>query len=330
MTVNTSTLPDYPFESQYADVGRWRMHYVDEGPRDAPIVVLVHGNPTWSYYYRRLIPALRPSLRVIAPDHIGMGLSARPSAGEYPFTLEQRVADLGKLLEQLTGGRDVALVVHDWGGMIGSAWAVEHAARVRRMVVLNTAAFRLPETERVPWQLRVVRTPVLGSVLVRGLNAFCRGAAHDCVCRPLPADVRRGYLAPYDSWHNRLAVLRFVEDIPLDASHVSYAVVRRTEEGLDRLSDVPMFVGWGMRDFVFRVSFLEEWERRFPDAAVHRFAEAGHYVLEDAGDELIPQIVEFLGQDVANQRPANLDTATGDTISSANAAAPDLARDSST
>src|SRR5204863_6484378 len=131
--------------------------------------------------------------------------------------------------------------------------------------------------------------------LVRGLNAFCRGAARTCcIRRPLPAEVRAGYLQPYDSWANRVAVLRFVEDIPLRPGDPSYDLVTKTQDGLSCLQDVPMLLCWGMRDFVFDRHFLAEWQRRFPKAEVHRFEDAGHYILEDAHQEIVPLVQQFL------------------------------------
>jgi haloalkane dehalogenase len=111
----------------------------------------------------------------------------------------------------------------------------------------------------------------------------------------MPAEVRAGYLAPYDSWANRIAVLRFVQDIPLRPGDPSYALISEVQDQLDRLLDVPMLICWGMRDFVFDRDFLQEWERRFPRAEVHSFADAGHYVLEDAAEEIVPLVRRFLG-----------------------------------
>jgi haloalkane dehalogenase len=114
------------------------------------------------------------------------------------------------------------------------------------------------------------------------------------VVRPLPAEVREGYLAPYDSYDHRRAVLRFVQDIPLQPKDPSYAVVSAVQEGLHRFRQTPMLVCWGMRDFVFDLHFLNEWVRRFPQAEVHRFDHAGHYVLEDAGDQVLALVRHFL------------------------------------
>jgi haloalkane dehalogenase len=140
------------------------------------------------------------------------------------------------------------------------------------------------------------RCTPFGPLLIRGLNGFSRGAVRYCVTRrSMSADVRAGYLEPYDSWANRVAVLRFVQDIPLTAADPSYALVRETQEGLGKLADKPMLICWGMRDFVFDADFLAEWERRFPKAEVHRYADAGHYVLEDV-EEVAPLVQGFLGK----------------------------------
>jgi haloalkane dehalogenase len=290
--VQPSSFPGYDFTHHYADVGGFRMHYLDEGR--GPTVVMLHGNPNWSYYYRNLVTALRNSYRCLVPDHIGCGLSDKPGDAEYEYSLARRVSDLEQLLEKLDAVRDLTLVVHDWGGMIGMAYATKYPERIRRLVVLNTGAYHLPRTKPVPWQLKLARG-VLGAVLVRGLNAFSRGAVRSCVTRrPMPPDVGRAYCAPYDSWANRIAVHRFVQDIPLKPGDRGYDLVSQVAANLEQLKEIPMLIGWGDRDFVFDAHFLEEWLRRFPDAELHRYAECGHYILEDAGDELIPLIRTFL------------------------------------
>jgi cis-3-alkyl-4-acyloxetan-2-one decarboxylase len=287
-----------PYASQYPFTGRnlaiqgFRLHYLDEGSGDP--VVMLHGNPTWSFYYRNLVLALRGDYRTIVPDHIGCGFSEKPDAALYPYTLERRVADLDELLERVGVRGNVTLVLHDWGGMIGMAWAHRRPEQVKRLVVLNTAAFHLPAGKRLPWPLRLCRAPVIGPLLVRGLNVFSRAAARWCVTRPMPKEVRAGYLAPYDTWRNRVAVLRFVQDIPLRPGDRGYDLVSAVQEDLHNFRSLPMLICWGEKDFVFDRRFLDEWRRRFPDAEVHAFADAGHFVLEDAGGEVIPLVRDFL------------------------------------
>lgn len=287
-------LPEYPFRSNLFDVGGVRMHYLDEGREDGPPVVMLHGNPTWSYYYRHLVAALGDRYRCIVPDHVGMGLSDKPDDDAYEYNLARRVTDIEALLEHLGVRSDAALVVHDWGGMIGMGVAVRQLRRFSRFVVLNTAAFRLPEGKPLPWQLTLCRRKLLGPLLVRGLNLFARGTVRGCVAKPLRREIAQAYLSPYDSWTNRLAVLRFVQDIPLSPDHVSYGFLTHVEARLHELARTPMLIAWGMRDFVFDEAFLAEWQDRFPDAEVHRFDDAAHLVLEDARAEIVPLVREFL------------------------------------
>jgi haloalkane dehalogenase len=283
----------YPFSGHHFDVGGGvNLHYLDEG-RGPPIVML-HGNPTWSFMYRHLILELRDRFRCIAPDHVGCGLSDKPDDSRYRYTLARRIADLTALLDHLHVTDDVTLVLHDWGGMIGMAWATQFPERVKRLVVLNTAAFPMPATAKLPRSLWWGRNTAFGALLIRGANAFCRCTADWAVTKPLSPDVRRMYLAPYDSWAHRLAVLRFVQTIPLGERDAGFEIVRQTADRLTFLAQKPALVCWGMHDFVFDEHFLAEWQRRLPRAEVHRFADAGHYLLEDAGDEVIERIEEFL------------------------------------
>ena len=282
----------FPFTPHYLDIDGQRMHYVDEG--EGEVVLMLHGNPSWSFLYRDLIRELKPDHRAVAPDHIGCGRSDKPDDGAYEYTLASRVADLSRLVEELDL-RNITLVVHDWGGMIGMAWATEHADRVARLVVLNTAAFPLPPGKRFPAALALARVPGLGALLVRGANAFSRGAVRRCVTRrPMSDEVAAGYLEPYDSWARRIAIHRFVQDIPLRPGDRAYEILQRTADELDRLVDIPLLICWGEMDFVFDGYFLDEWKRRFPAADVHRFPDCGHYVLEDAGEAIVPLVRRFL------------------------------------
>ncbi len=293
-TERPSSIPLYPFLGQNLNLDGLRYHYLDEG--DGEPLVMLHGNPTWSFYYRNLVLGLRDQYRTIVPDHIGCGLSDKPDDSRYEYSLRQRVADLETLLDRLELRDNLTLILHDWGGMIGMAFAHRHPERIKRLVILNTAAFPLPASKRLPLSLNCCRTPLLGSLLVRGFNAFSLGAVRYCVCKPLTPEARRGYLLPYDSWRNRIAVLRFVQDIPLALGDRGYDLVQEVAEGLSRFAALPMQICWGERDFVFDGHFLAEWRRRFPAAEVHRFAEAGHYVLEDAGAEILDLVRAFLGR----------------------------------
>jgi len=282
----------YPFDGKYHEIDGIRMHYLDEGAGEP--VVCVHGNPTWSFHYRKLVLALRDQYRVIVPDHVGCGLSDVPADEDYDYTLRRRIDDLESLIDHLDLG-PVNLVVHDWGGAIGTGWAVRHPELLRRLVILNTAAFHLPPDKPLPWQLWFVRNTPLGALMVRGANAFARGASMvACTRKRLSKAERDAYCAPYDGWGNRLATLRFVQDIPLHEGDPAYATISEIEGALPALADRPILVCWGLRDFVFDHHFLAEWRRIFPDAQVHDFPDCGHYVLEDAEEEIIVLVQEFL------------------------------------
>ena len=297
-----SRTPDYrnlyPFESRYRELGAAKMHYVDHGPHtDSPLLML-HGNPTWSFYYRRLIEYFGRSTRVVAPDHIGCGLSDKPEA--YTYRLEQHINNLVELVTGLDLW-DINLVVHDWGGAIGMGFATRFPERVRRLVVLNTAAF---PSDRMPKSIGFCRLPIFGDLAIRGFNVFARAALRWCVVHKdrLDREVRAGYLSPYRNWASRVGNLRFVQDIPMDNGHPSYPQLEQISEQLSGLKEKPMLICWGAQDFVFDDAFLSEWTLRFPNAEVHRFVDAGHYVLEDAHERIIPLIERFLS---GNSRHAN-------------------------
>ena len=289
----------YPWQGKFLDVGGGvRMHYLDEGPA-APreTLVMVHGNPTWSSFWRHLVSGLSGQHRVIVPDHVGCGLSDKPGDDQYDYVLERRVKDLDALINHTTPTGKITLVVHDWGGMIGLAWATAHPERVQRMVVLNTAGFGLPQGRSLPWQIALIRHLPF-SIPVRGLNAFSRGATMTCSTVPgrMTDQVKRAYLAPYDSWAHRIAVHRFVQDIPLEEGDRSWPIVKDVSDKLGQFARIPLLVCWGEKDFVFDGHFLAEWRRRLPSAEVHTFPDAGHYVLEDAHERILPLVKDFLAR----------------------------------
>lgn len=280
----------YPFQSHYHPIGPHQLHYVDEGEGEP--VVMLHGNPTWSFYYRRLAAAVRERRRVIVPDHMGCGFSDKPL--DYEYTLGAHIDNLEDLITALAL-ENVTLVLHDWGGAIGMGYAVRHPENIARVVVLNTAAFF---SDRIPFRIGVCRIPLFGALAVRGLNGFARAALSMAVHNHdrMTPDVRRGYLLPYNSWANRVAILRLVQDIPRSPSDASYQVLHEIEEKLPSLRKCPMLIQWGARDWCFDMTFLAGWRARFPDAAVDVYDDAAHYVLEDAHERIIPRVLEFLAE----------------------------------
>ena len=279
---------EYPFPSKFFDLDGARMHYVDEGQGET--LLCVHGNPTWSFAWRNLIKDLSRNYRVLAVDHIGCGFSDKPQ--DYDYRLARRVEDLSRFVTGLDL-KQVTLLAHDWGGAIGMGTAGKLPDRFSRFVLFNTGAFR---SQRIPLRIAVCRWPVLGPLGVRGLNAFSRAALTMAVCkheRMTPA-VRAGYLAPYGNWADRVAVLRFVQDIPLSEQHPSYRTLVDVEQGLAQFRQAPMLFVWGMRDWCFTPMFLDEFQQRFPQAESLKLSDAGHYVFEDAHEQIVPRIREFL------------------------------------
>lgn len=266
------------------------MSYLDEGGGDEAVLML-HGNPTWSFYYRELVQAVAPQLRCVAPDHVGMGLSDKPQ--DHPYTLATRIADIEDLVATL-GLKKVHLVVHDWGGAIGFGFAGRHPEMIGRIVVLNTAAFRSPH---LPARIALCRAQGLGPLLVRGCNGFAGPAVHMAMARRrLTPDERRGFLWPYDSWANRVAVHAFVRDIPMQVGHPTWETLAKVEHGLGRFGSHPALIVWGGRDFCFNDQFYAEWRQRLPQAETLYLPDAGHYVLADANTEAVPRINQFLTQ----------------------------------
>lgn len=262
---------------------------------------MVHGNPSWSFYFRNLVTGLRDSYRCIVPDHMGCGLSDKPTAEKYDFSLQSRIDDLECLLNSLNLREKVTLILHDWGGMIGMSYAARHPDRIAKIVAINTGAFPLPASKPFPWSLWLGRNTRLGAWLILQQNLFCRLAAKWCVTRkPLPPEVREMYLKPYDSPTHRLAVLKFVQTIPLAETDPGFTIVRDTAMSLTKFAATPTLLLFGLKDFVFDKHFLADWQKHFPHAETHTWPDCGHYLLEDAGEECLSHIRRFLATPVPN------------------------------
>lgn len=279
---------EYTFASHYLNLDGHRLHYIDEG--QGPVLVALHGNPTWSFFYRKVIDRLRHHYRVIALDNMGCGFSDKPQ--DYDYTLERHITNLSRFLESLRID-SCSFMVHDWGGAIGMGYAVRNPEKIEKIIVFNTAAFR---SRRLPLRIRVCRWPVIGEMLVRGCNGFAAPATFMAVRQPLAPETKKWYLLPYDSWRNRIAIHRFVMDIPLDKGHPSYSTLVEIEQGLEVLADrgVPLLILWGGKDFCFTEDFYRQWKKRFPEAKAHFFPQLGHYILEDGFAEIAPYLDSFL------------------------------------
>ena len=288
--------PLYPFRSRFVTVGRGtatggtqghRMHYVDEG--SGPVVVCLHGNPTWGFLFRNLIAALRDDFRVIVPDHIGCGLSDQP--GDVCFRAGDRIGHLEDLLAELGVGR-FSLVMHDWGGPLGTGLAVRRPADVERLVYFNTT---LAEMALLPGMIRRAAAPVIGRLLTQDTMQFLKLLTSFGVVQAIPEEVKRGYLRPYRSRAGRRAIWGFVQDIPFSPSHPTAPLMDDMVARLPALADTPVKIIWGMKDPCFHPGILRQVAARFPQADVVRVPDASHLVLEDAPGRSIAAIREFLG-----------------------------------
>jgi olefin beta-lactone synthetase len=288
--------PLYPFRSRFVTVGRGtatggtrghRMHYVDEG--SGPVVVCLHGNPTWGFLFRNLIAALRDDFRVIVPDHVGCGLSEQP--GDVCFRAGDRIGHLEDLLAELGIGR-FSLVMHDWGGPLGTGLAVRRPADVERLVYFNTT---LAEMALLPGMIRRAAAPVIGKLLTHDTMQFLKLLTSFGVVQAMPEEVKRGYLRPYQTRAGRRAIWGFVQDIPFSPSHPTALLMEDMVARLPALADTPVKIIWGMKDPCFHPGILRQVAARFPQADVVRVPDASHLVLEDAPGQSIAAVREFLG-----------------------------------
>ena len=296
----------WPFAPRWFDTPQGRLHYIDEGPRDAPPVIMVHGNPTWGYLYRRFIAAVvEAGFRAIVMDHLGFGRSEKPAdPGVYTIALH---ADRCEALLESLDLADATLVVQDWGGPIGLAWAARHPQRVARLFVLNTFFQRPVSDVPLPFMLKLFRTPLVGECLVQGLHAFVRGflfraGLHDPA--RLTATDRAAYLAPHPTWASRAGILAFPRQIPAGPEGpVSDFVAHEGSRLEEAFKHKPVKIVWPMGDVAFDAEILDSmWLNAFPHADVTRVNAAGHYIQEDAHEQVIPELLRFLADDKAPTR----------------------------
>lgn len=307
-----------------ADGRTRRWHVLDNGPQleaaGVPVhttVLAVHGNPTWSYLWRRVLDEAPTGWRVVAVDQLGMGWSERPGR---PRTLAQRVDDLGGLTDALGLTGPVVTLAHDWGGPISLGWALAHRAQLAGVVLTNTAVHQ-PSDEASPAVIRLARAPMLLAQVCRTTPAFVR--ATTALSRPsLPREVRDAFAAPYSGAARRDGVADFVRDIPFEPDHPSRATLDAIAAGTATL-DVPALLVWGPRDPVFSQRYLEDLMRRLPHAQVQRYAHASHLVLEDA-PEGVGVIWAWLQQHVPVAARAVANPATDDASAAADAEPPTL------
>ncbi len=275
----------YPFESHYADIDGTSVHYVDEG--SGPPLLLLHGNPTWSFLYRELIKGLSDRYRCIAPDHPGFGLSR--AAPGYRFTPAEHASVLEQLVERLNL-ENVTLMTQDWGGPIGFAVATRHPDRFSGFVIGNTWAWPKSDPGTQIFS-RILGGPV-GGYLILKRNFF--------VEKILPGNVKRrrlspqemdAYRGPFPTPESRRPVHVFPREILR-----SRPLLAQIQQGLSKLSDRSALLVWPTKDIAFREPERKRWEQVFPNHRTVILEGAGHYIQEDAAAEIIAAIQEWQAQ----------------------------------
>ncbi len=295
---------NWPYPPKWFNSKDGRMHYVDEGPRDGRPIVMVHGNPTWGYLYRRFIAAVTAEgYRAIAMDHLGFGRSDKP---DDPSLYEiQKHADRCEALLESLDLENATVVVQDWGGPIGLTWAARHPERVRSLAILNTFCHRPKGDVKLPLPLQMFRKGGIGEFMVKGLHAFVRvflfkaGLAQP---KRLSAQDKAAYLAPHPTWASRTPILVFPREIPAGPTgRVSDFTAEINRQLVPAFQDKRVLVAWPMKDVAFTPDMLEDyWRADFPNAEVLRVEEAGHYIQEDAHEVVIPRLLSFLESSVAS------------------------------
>lgn len=284
---------EMPFARRDVDVDGVRLSVVDDGPRDAPTILFVHGNPTWSYLWRKLLaPARAAGFRVVAPDLAGFGASGKPTDPSY-YTLRRHVDNLDAVARALDL-RDVTLVMHDWGGPVGLGWAVRDPARVARLVVANTAAF--PPRARRPLTLwhKTFASP-LGYRLGVAFNLIEASAMLLGVEKRLPRAVRRAYRWPMKEKGGRIAAARFVQLVPDSPEHETAVELTAMWRDAPKLGERPVLVLWADKDPTMRAKFAAKWTEVGLNvvAVKHVSPDGGHFWQEDDPQPFVREILSF-------------------------------------
>jgi haloalkane dehalogenase len=283
-----ANLPGYPFEPRYAQIDGLRLHRVDEGAGDP--ILLFHGEPTWSFLYRRMIPILvAAGRRVVAPDYFGFGRSDKPTDRSF-YTYDMHVETVTRLVAELDLSA-ITVVVQDWGGPIGLRFAVENAERVARLVVLNTGlsfpSERWPTPAFLQWRDFAERT---------GLELPVGFIVQGATLTALPPDVVAGYEAPFPTPGSKTGAAMFPLLVPIRDDDPGVAEMVATRDALGRW-EKPALVLFSDRDPIFSTRVAHSMARTIASAGEPEFVTgASHFLQEDKGEEIAERIVRFLAE----------------------------------
>lgn len=280
----------FPFEPHWLRLKNGAVvHYLDEG--DGPVLLLLHGNPTWSFLYRKIIPGLKGQFRLIAPDYPGFGLSTAPEG--YGFTAAEQVDAVAELVDKL-GLRDYSIMMQDWGGPIGFAVALRHPERVRGFVIGNTLAWPLMRTGQHAFS-RLMGGPV-GQAMAGCCHGVVRTFMKIGVETRIDAKVLEMYLAPFEGGRDRAPTHIFPREL-----RSAEPFLAELYKSLAKLSDKPALIVWGERDFAFQEGERKRFEQLFPNHKTVILQNAGHFIQEDAPDEIVMAIKSF--ESLSKARP---------------------------
>lgn len=287
---------EYPFAHHFFDTPSGAMHFVEEGKGDP--VLMLHGNPTWSFLYRKIIPTIAQTHRVIAPDHVGFGLSDKPDQ-ETAYSLSTHIDNLEALVLRLDL-RNITLVMQDWGGPIGLGAAARHPDRIKSLVILNTFGFYPPmdgidpERLKLPPPLLLMRSRGIGDFIVRRMGFFERQVMAMATATKRDTETRRAYTDIFTSYADRAGIMAFPRMIPTNTTHPSARVLLEETGPYLETYDGPARIFWGVKDPLFPMGALEAWKKRLPQAEVTEFATARHYLQDDEPEALTRGLKDFL------------------------------------
>ncbi len=297
----TVVLPDtvralYPFKSHFLTLSDGkRMHYIDEGPEDGDVLVFAHGYPTWSFEFRAVVVYFASlGYRCVAVDHIGFGLSDKPSSASY-HTMRRHIHNLLELITALDL-HDITLVMEDWGGALGMGYTVRHPSNVRRLVLMNTWVFQDTFSNRLHSLLRWLTKPGLGEVIFGVLQISVGIGMQQWSARRLSSTILTAYRAPFRDARSRRALVQFPRMINTTPTHASAVDMREIESRLHDLSSIPTLILWGAKNSLMSPAAAHHWKHMMPRAKGPILVpDAGHLLAEDAPDLLIEHLSAFLG-----------------------------------
>ena len=263
-----------------------RLHYVDFG-RGTPVVML-HGHPTWSFYYRDLIPLLATTgHRAIAVDQLGYGLSDHPQ--NWSYRLSDHLQNFTQLVDDELKLPKFDLIMQDWGATIGLNYAIAHPDRIRRIVIMGSTVF----PQQLPKVYTLLRLPIIGNLLACKDDFLYKilGGEH---AKRLPQVVRDGYLSPYEKRSDRMVLTNFIKDLPYSSSHPTWQLYHNIETEIGQLAKKSFLILWGEKDPIIPMEIFRHWQKLLPNALALSFPDAGHLILEDESTEVTPLIARFL------------------------------------